>query len=128
MIKLKDITDLDFPVSLHNKIMRKVYFIKFRLPLFSLIIIASINLINSGWHLFNKTLEMESFTIMRTMLEQFDFSFDYLKSFWQTAIENIPLTSMFSFIINIILVYYLLIILKYFKRSKQTFDNKKLYI
>lgn len=125
MITINNLPDQNFPLKLHEKIMRKIIFIKFRTPFFFIMIFSIINLINSGWHLVNKASELQTWPIIATMFSQFEFNLDYLASLIQTAVENTPINLMAGFGVNLILVYYLIYIFKYFKRSNFILNSKK---
>jgi len=120
MINLKNISDYDFPRGLHNRVMKKIYFLKFRQPLLFIISLSCLNLINSGWHFINKASEMQTFAIFQTMAQHSELSIDYLQSFCQTMLENTPVNLFLVFMINLVLVYYLMNIFKHFQRSNQT--------
>lgn len=123
MITIDNLEDQNFPLRLHEKIMRKVLFIKFRVPFLFIIFFSSFNLASSAWHFINKAVEMQTWSIITTMFDHFELSLDYLGGSTQTALENTPVNLMMSFIINLILVYYLIYIFKYFKRSNKILSN-----
>lgn len=124
MIAINNLPDENFPLRIHDKIMRKIFFIKFRVPFLFIIILSSLNLIISTWHLINKAVEMQTWSVITTMFDHFELNLDNLGSLAQTAIENTPVNLMISFIINLILVSCLIYIFKYFKRSNQIQFNK----
>ena len=66
---------------------------------------------------------MQTFNIFSAMLEQFELNFEYGKNFFATVMENTPINLLAAFIINLALVYYLINIFKYFKRSNQFLLN-----
>lgn len=126
MININNLTQLDFPANLHNKIMRKIYFLKFRLPLLFIIMLTAVNLINSAWHFLNKTAEMQTWSVIATMFDHFELSLDYLKSLAATTLENTPINLLPTLIINLILIYYLINIFKYFERSNYNLNSEKI--
>lgn len=117
MLNIKNLPQYNFPKNAHNKIMKKIYFLKFRLPLLFIITLTTVNLINSAWHFLNKAAEMQTWPVITAMSDNFELSLDYFKSLAITALENTPVNLMPGFIINLILIYYLINIFKYFKRS-----------
>ena len=120
MQAIKNLHSADLPQGLHGRIMKKIFFLKFRMPFFLVIALSIINLINSGWHLLNKVWEMQTFNIFSAMIQQFELNFDYGKSLLSTVLENTPVGLLAAFIVNLALVYYLINIFKYFKRSNQS--------
>lgn len=126
MINLKNLPPIDFPENLHNKIMKRIYFLKFRWPLLLVIALTAINLINSVWHLLNKATEMQTWPVITTMFDHFELSLDYLKSLALTTLENTPVNLMPGLIINLILIYYLINIFKYFERSNHNLNSEKI--
>jgi hypothetical protein len=124
MISINNLADQTVPVKLHDRIMRKIFFIKFRTPFLFIIILACLNLISSAWYFINQAAEMQTWSVISTMFDHFELSADYLGSLVQTTLENTPLNLMLGLIINLLLVYYLVYIFQYFKRSNQTqFNN-----
>jgi hypothetical protein len=124
MITINNLADQNFPDKLHDKIMRKIFFIKLRTPFLFIITLSCFNLINYAWHFINQAAEMQTWSVISTMFDHFELSSDYLGSFIQTTMENTPINLMIGLIINSILVYYLIYIFQYFKRSNQTQLNK----
>lgn len=105
---LNKIPDSDPPFNLHGKIMKKIYFLKLRTPLYVLIALSAVNLIYSAWHFFANAAEMQTFSIVRTMLEQFELSFDYFAGLFAVILENTSLNLVWPLAINLILIFYLI--------------------
>lgn len=126
MQTIKNLPQDDFPINAHNRIMQKIYFLKFRLPLLFVITLTAVNLINSAWHFLNKATEMQTWQVLTTMFGNFELSLDYIKSLAATTLENTPVNLMPALIINSILIYYLINILKYFKRSNFNLNSEKI--
>ncbi len=120
---IKNLPQDDFPSRLHSKIMKKIYFLKFRLPLLFIIALAAVNLINSTWRFLNKATEMQTWQVLTTMFGNFELSLDYLKSLAATTLENTLVSLMPALIINLILIYYLIDI---FKRSNFNLNSEKI--
>jgi hypothetical protein len=126
MINIKNLQQIDFPINVHNKIMRKIYFLKFLIPLLFIIVLTTINLINSAWHFLIKAAEMQTWSVIATMFDHFELSLDYLKSLAITTLENTPVNLMPALIINLILICYMIYIFKYFKRSNYNLNLGKI--
>lgn len=119
---IKNLTDQDLPADLHGKIIKKIYFMKLRAPLLFLSILSAINLAESGWHLFSKASEMETFSIIHTLAGQFELSFDYFASLFAATVENAPLHSVLPFVINLILMISLLYLIKIFAKVEKNLN------
>lgn len=107
----------EFSYMKHSTIMEKVLFYKYRFPLLTAMALLSINLAYSTWKLFSQIIEMESVSIIRTMLEDFEFSFDYLSNFFEVISINIPVYPFLHFSANIFLFGFAVYLFKHFKKS-----------
>ena len=116
---LKNMEDSALPDELHGRIMRKIYFLKFRVPFMFLIILSAVNLINSGWYFFSRAADMQTFSIINTLAGQFEFNFDYFTGLISAALENAPINLLLVFMINLIfiscLIYIINILAKFIK-------------
>jgi len=118
--KIKEL-EIDFPDTLHGKIMKKLLFLRFRTPFIIIFVLLCTNLTFSTWYIFQKMSELNTFAVFRSLLYGFEFSFAYAVDFAKLIFDAIPIMSIIVFGINLLLMASLLYVsygLKKFLLSK----------
>ncbi|MDD2731693.1 MAG: hypothetical protein PHI53_00665 [Candidatus Pacebacteria bacterium] len=100
--QIKSIEDIEIPEDLHNKIMQKALFLKFKKPIIFIVFLMLIDLSAHAWHIVNRLIEVNMPQIALNHLINLDFTFSIANLF--LFIRPIILI---SFIINIVVIGYI---------------------
>lgn len=119
--KLREISEIEFPDGLHGRIMRKLFFIRYRGNFLLVAFLLTANIFLSGWRFWARMDELDTISVIRALLEGFDVSRGFTLNFFSTLSQSFPVISVSIFIINILVITYVTYL--YFKFK--TFDALK---
>lgn len=122
---IKTLNEIDFPPGLHGKIMRKLAFLQFRTPFVVVVGLLLLNLLFSGWQIYLRLADTDAFATFRILLQNIDFNWRSLSDLFQVAENLFPVGLMISFLLNVLLIIYLLYVVKTFRTfapSKKPLD------
>lgn len=111
------IENVQTPEGLHAKIMRKLLFLRLRVPLIALFSIFLVNLLISGWRIGTKLFDTELLSAMRALFEGFEWNLDFLSSFIQTLTDYVSIHHFIIFPINLAAVIYLIYLYLQWQKS-----------
>lgn len=115
--KIMAMPETEVPVSLHNKILRKAFFLKLEKPIIFVLSLLSLNLIVSGWHIWTKIVEADFITVIKLLFGNFELSYRFFLDFAQIIAAVISLRLILIFALNFILVAYVAHSILSLKRS-----------
>ncbi len=113
--KIKQLNEIDFPPGLHGKIMRKLAFLQFRTPFLVVVGLLMLNLVFSGWRIWNNLSGSETISTFKILLESFDWTWRSAYDLFGLAQDLFPMGLIVSFTINVTLAIYLVYVIKTFK-------------
>ena len=117
--KMKEMEEVPFPENLHRRIMRRVLFLKFRVPFVILFLLLTVNLTISALRLQSQMEGVDSsigFFLMENRVLEFYIERDILalpaveafpvlfSDLFSLTIDFLPITAMVSLLINLLLV------------------------
>lgn len=119
---IKELRDIEFPPGLHGKIMRRLLFLRFRTPFLVITSLLLLNLIVSGWRLWQRLIEVEAPMFLSILVNNFEWSLDSFKEIFETAVELVPASTLTVFLINLLVLTYVFWIVAHFNtiKTKQT--------
>lgn len=103
---LQALPEVSFPSGLHGKIMRQLFFLKFRVPFFVISGILFCNIAIVGYHAWLRMIDTEAFSIAVALFDGFEWSFDFFSEFARTVIEYFPVGSFTIIMLNALLFGY----------------------
>lgn len=109
---LKDrerIPEIELPKNLHNNIIGDLFFLKFKFAFLAAAALLPINLLFIGWHIWLSAAEAETLTLLTTLFNDFEVSFDFVSDFLRTITDTIPLSLIIAFTLNLLLLIYMLV-------------------
>jgi hypothetical protein len=86
----EQILEKNYPAGLHKKVMRRVWFFKYRKIFFSGAALSVIYAAASAFMLHSKMTEMGFFDIVKTVFADIDFNFDLIMDAVQTSVALAP--------------------------------------
>lgn len=105
---IKNLPNTPLPHGLHAKIMRKVVFLKFRLPFTIILTLLFLNLIITIQHIYGRLAESQGHLVLLDMLRDFEFSTVYFGQILSMAKEVLPITTLVTALINTVVLVYIL--------------------
>ncbi len=118
---IHELPAVTFPPGLHGKIMRQLFFLKFRVPFFVVSALLFCNIAISGYHAWLRMVDTEAFSIASVLWEGFEWSFDFFSEFMRTVVAYFPIGWLAMFTINSLLLGY--VIFLYFSFTKDPVIN-----
>lgn len=112
---------VEFPLGLHGKIMKQLFFLKFRVPFFIISGILFCNIAVTGYHAWSRMIDTEALSIATALWEGFEWSFDFFSEFARTVIEYFPIGSFIMIMFNALLLEY--VVFLYFSFKKFSIAN-----
>ncbi len=88
---IKEMSEIDFPEGLHGKILRQIVFLRFRAPFIIVVTLLSLNLIISGWRMWEQLLDSEVLTTISILWGIIEFNFSGVMEFLGDMYEILPL-------------------------------------
>lgn len=116
---IKEISEVDFPDGLHGKIMRRLLFLRFRTPFLVISGLLVLNLVVSGWRLWEKMTEMETVLILRTSWDVVELNIASLVDFVRETWSVLPVGALVILFINILVIAYVVRLPKLLEKYKQ---------
>lgn len=107
---------VSFPPGLHGKIMRQLFFLKFRVPFFVISTLLFCNIAISAYHAWLRMIDMEAFSIAAALWGGFEWSFDFFSESVRTFMEYFPIGWLFIVMINSLLLGYVAFLYFSFKK------------
>lgn len=104
---IKEMSEIDFPEGLHGKILRQIVFLRFRTPFVIVVSLLVLNLIISGWRIWEQLLESESLTMISLFWEALELSFGGILQFITDVIAVTPTGYIALFILNLFVLGYI---------------------
>ena len=109
--RMKQMEDAPLPPTLHGKIMRRIYFYRLRGPLAMIFMLLLVNVAVSGWHVWVGMTQLNTLTIITSILDGFEGSIDFLVNATQNISQIIPIMPLSMFTLNCILFGYVAFLL-----------------
>lgn len=120
---MRELPVITFPPGLHGKIMRQLFFLKFRIPFFIISALLVCNIAISMYHIWSRMINTEMFSIVATLWEGFEWTFDFFVEFMRTITEYFPIGSFVIVMTNFLLLGY--IVFLYFSLKKLSIANSQ---
>jgi len=122
---IKNISEINFPPGLHGKIMKRVAFLQFRTPFIAVVSLLVLNLIVSGWQIWSKVSETQSFSILGELTSGLDWNLNSVLDLLKTINELFPVGLIVTFLVNVLLVAYLFYLMRSFKKLSDSAKSTK---
>ena len=106
--KMKNTEEAEFPKTLHGRIIRKVFFLRYRASFAIAFSILFLNLFISVWQIWVRLAETEIIITLKALFDGFEMSLDFAADFWNTVASYLPLRAFIIFILNLCLIGYTL--------------------
>lgn len=113
---MRELPEVSFPPGLHGKIMRQLFFLKFRVPFFVISGILFCNIAIAGYHAWLRMIDMEAFSIAVALWNGFEWSFDFFSEGARTVIEYFPIGWFLIVTTNFLLLGYVVFLYFSFKK------------
>ena len=113
---IRSMHEIQFPNTLHGKIMRKLAFLQFRTPFILIVTLLCTNIFVSGFQIWTHLSENESIEIMKSFSINFDWSWPSFLDIFSTFSDVFPITLIISFVLNILMILYLFYLMRSFKK------------
>lgn len=104
---IKDMSEIEFPEGLHGKILRRILFLKFRTPFVVVMTLLILNLIISGFRIWERLLDAEAFTILSLLWETLEFNLAGVGQFLTDIYDVLPVGYLVLFAINLLAFAYI---------------------
>ncbi len=118
---IKEMSEVDFPEGLHGKILRQIVFLRFRTPFVIVVSLLVLNLIISGWRIWEQLLESETITMVALLWEALEFSFGGVLQFATDVFEVAPVGYIALLILNLLVLGYVgIYVPRLFAKAKHT--------
>ncbi len=113
---IHELPAIEFPSGLHGKIMRQLFFLKFRIPFFVISAFLFCNIIISVYHAWSRMINTEAFSIVVALWEGFEWSFDFFADSARTVVEYFPIGWFLIVMTNSLLLGYVVFLYFSFKK------------
>lgn len=103
---IKEMSEIEFPKGLHGKILRQIVFLRFRVPFLIVVVLLVLNLIISGWRVWEQLLDSEVFSFVSLLWSAIEFDFQSLVQFVTDVYEVAPVGYIALFAVNLAALLY----------------------
>ncbi len=103
---IKDLAEIDFPEGLHGKILRQILFLRFRTPFLIVTTLLILNLVISGWRVWEKLLDVQAFAIFMIFWEALEWTGAGIMQFIVDSYELLPMGQLTLFFVNAFVLFY----------------------
>lgn len=103
---IKELSEIEVPAGLHGKIMRRLLFLKFRTPFVVVVSLLLMNLAVSGVRMWQEWSDMEASALVSFLVSNLEFSARGILDFLVTVYDVTPVGWLTVFIMNLLLVIY----------------------
>ena len=104
---IKEMSEIEFPEGLHGKILRQIVFLRFRTPFITVVLLLTLNLVISGWRIWEQLLEGQTLAMVGMLWETVEMSFTSLFQFVLDVFEIAPVGHILLLIINFAVLGYI---------------------
>lgn len=113
---IRELAPVEFPSGLHGKIMRQLFFLKFRIPFFVISALLLCNIAIALEHAWSRMINTEAFAIASALWEGFEWSFDFFGEGARTIAAYFPIGWFFIVMTNAALLGYMVFLYFSFKK------------
>ena len=103
----KLLPEIDFPEGLHGKIMKKLFYKRLKTPAMVIAGLLALNFIILTWRFWVRITELNTLTIISSLFDSFELSYEYFADFFQAIFEFTPLFTISMILFNIVAFIYL---------------------
>jgi hypothetical protein len=106
---IKEMSEIEFPEGLHGKILRQIVFLRFRTPFITVVSLLLLNLVISGWRIWEQLLEAETFAMTGLLWDSVELSFGGFFQFILDIVEIAPVGHILLLVLNLAVLGYVAI-------------------
>lgn len=104
---IKAMSEIEFPEGLHGKILRQIVFLRFRTPFITVVLLLTLNLVISGWRIWEQMLEGQTLAMVGMLWETAEIGFSSLFQFMLDVFEIAPVGHILLLFINLVVLGYI---------------------
>lgn len=118
---IKEMSEIEFPEGFHGKILRQIVFLRFRTPFITVVSLLLLNLIISGWRIWEQLLEAETLAMIGLLWDSVELTVGSLSQFVLDIIEIAPVGHILLLVLNLCVLGYIgIYVPRLFAKSKRT--------